>query len=399
MKISRKRQRFSILIASFVIIAMLFAVAKIQSSLSVSAVSDEQSESSEHFIYIFDNGEKTILKSSATTVEDVLKRADIKVDKSDIVEPGLDERINEEDFYINIYRSREVVVLDGNTKKYIKTAATEPETIAKAAGVKLLEADKVEITNYNNLLESGMTTAYNVVRAKTVKINYFGKTVEKRTQAKTVGDFLKELNITRKDSENWISLSDNVKITDGLSLSVYPQGKQTISIEEDLPYGTQTTYDYSVDYGTQTVVSAGENGKKTVTYEIEMKNGQEISRNYISEIITKEPVTEQLTVGMKVVLPPGSHQDWMASAGISASDYGYVNFIIEHESHWNPISKNKSSGATGLCQALPGKKMASAGADWETNPITQLRWCNGYATGRYGSWEKAYQFWISHRWW
>ena len=130
-----------------------------------------------------------------------------------------------------------------------------------------------------------------------------------------------------------------------------------------------------------------------------MRNGQVISRQFVSEVVTQAPIEQQVTIGMKVVLPAGSHEDWMASVGISSSDYGYVNFIIEHESHWNPLSRNTRSGATGLCQALPGSKMASAGADWATNPITQLRWCNGYAVGRYGSWSAAYEFWIKHHWW
>ena len=36
-------------------------------------------------------------------------------------------------------------------------------------------------------------------------------------------------------------------------------------------------------------------------------------------------------------------------------------------------------------QALPGSKMASAGADWRTNPITQINWGIGYIKGRYGT--------------
>jgi hypothetical protein len=43
--------------------------------------------------------------------------------------------------------------------------------------------------------------------------------------------------------------------------------------------------------------------------------------------------------------------------------------------------------------------MASAGADWATNPVTQLKWCNGYAVGRYGSWGAAYNHWLAnHNW-
>ena len=73
--------------------------------------------------------------------------------------------------------------------------------------------------------------------------------------------------------------------------------------------------------------------------------------------------------------------------------------LIEKESGWNPVARNRSSGAYGLCQALPGTKMASAGSDWESNPVTQLKWCNGYAKGRYGSWAAAYSFWQRNHYW
>ena len=95
---------------------------------------------------------------------------------------------------------------------------------------------------------------------------------------------------------------------------------------------------------------------------------------------------------------PTSHEGLMAAAGIASSDYGYVDFIVTHESGWR-VNAYNPSGATGLCQALPGSKMASAGADYLTNPVTQLIWCNSYAVGRYGSWANAHGFWLAHKWW
>lgn len=60
------------------------------------------------------------------------------------------------------------------------------------------------------------------------------------------------------------------------------------------------------------------------------------------------------------------------------------------ESGWNHLAVNPSSGATGIPQALPGDKMASAGADWKTNPQTQIKWGASYIKGRYvdplGAW-------------
>lgn len=97
--------------------------------------------------------------------------------------------------------------------------------------------------------------------------------------------------------------------------------------------------------------------------------------------------------------PSGSKADWMRAAGISDSDFGYVDYIISHESGWNYHAVNRSSGAYGLPQSLPAGKLASAGADWRDNPVTQLRWANNYAVGRYGSWGGAYRFWTVNHWW
>lgn len=95
--------------------------------------------------------------------------------------------------------------------------------------------------------------------------------------------------------------------------------------------------------------------------------------------------------------PTGSHMHWLKQAGIPASQYSAYNYIISHESGWNPKATNSGSGAYGLPQALPGSKMASAGSDWKTNPITQIKWMKKYV-GRYGGIEGAQKFWESHHW-
>jgi len=91
----------------------------------------------------------------------------------------------------------------------------------------------------------------------------------------------------------------------------------------------------------------------------------------------------------------GSPAEWMAAAGIAESDWGFVDYIVKHESGWNPNATNRSSGACGLVQALPCSKVPGNGYD----PVDNLRWGSGYATGRYGSWEGAYNSWIAKGWW
>jgi hypothetical protein len=69
--------------------------------------------------------------------------------------------------------------------------------------------------------------------------------------------------------------------------------------------------------------------------------------------------------------------------GWGMEQYSCLVKLWNRESNWNPIAQNKSSGAYGIPQALPGIKMASAGDDWMTNPETQINWGLGYISGRY----------------
>ena len=75
----------------------------------------------------------------------------------------------------------------------------------------------------------------------------------------------------------------------------------------------------------------------------------------------------------------------VAAQGWGDSEYQCLVLLWNRESQWNPYAENSSSGAYGIPQALPGSKMASAGADWRTNPITQINWGIGYIKGRYGT--------------
>ena len=349
-----------------------------------------------HYITIYDRDEKTTLRSDAATVKEVLDRAEITVSEGDIVEPSLEDIINEDDFKINIYRAREVVTIDGLSRKYFRTAATDPAEIAKAAGIELLPEDIINTVNYSGFLESGMTIAYEIKRAKTVHFTLYGQEIEKRTQADTVADFLKEQNIESNPEINWISLPEDTKIADNIEFKVYMQGKQSFSQEETIPFTERITTDYNMDRGKSEITKAGQNGRKMVTYEIELYNGEEVNRQVISEVVIEAPVQQERTVGAKISLPSGSHEDWMAAAGISSSDYGYVNFIISHESGWRTTASN--GRYFGLYQTSLGRLQAEC-PNWQSDPVCQLRSASNYARGRYGSWSGAYQFWSSHHWW
>lgn len=68
------------------------------------------------------------------------------------------------------------------------------------------------------------------------------------------------------------------------------------------------------------------------------------------------------------------------------------------ESAWNEKAHNSNGGAHGIPQAQPGSKMASAGPNWQTNPVTQIKWGLGYIKSVYGTPCRAWGFWQNHHW-
>jgi len=87
----------------------------------------------------------------------------------------------------------------------------------------------------------------------------------------------------------------------------------------------------------------------------------------------------------------------MAKQIVGSGQFACFSNIVTHESGWRYTASNASSGAYGLVQALPGSKMSTAGADWRTNPATQIKWGLHYMNVRYGSPCDAWSFWqVNH---
>ncbi len=108
----------------------------------------------------------------------------------------------------------------------------------------------------------------------------------------------------------------------------------------------------------------------------------------VEEPVQEAPVEEE-PVEAAPAPPSGSPksiaQSMLGSYGWGQDQWGCLESLWQRESGWNHTAQNPSSGAYGIPQALPGNKMASAGADWQTNPATQISWGLGYISGRYGT--------------
>ena len=86
-----------------------------------------------------------------------------------------------------------------------------------------------------------------------------------------------------------------------------------------------------------------------------------------------------------------------AEAQVKPDEWICLDELWQRESSWQTRQRpqliaNRSSGAYGIPQALPAKKMASAGHDWQFNPKTQVIWGLNYIKERYGNACNALKF-------
>ena len=345
---------------------------------------------------VFENGERIAFKTDATTVKDALSEQNIILAPEDNVEPALDEKLTDTDYSVNIYRASPYLVADGEQRVKVMTAAKTPKKIAEAGGLKIFDEDIILSEISQNPLEDGTFSVLKIQRAKLISVKIFGKTEQIRTQANTIAEFLTEKKI-KLGNQDGVSKNQNEKIKEGDHFEIWRNGKQTLTVEEEIPFETEKIQDASKDVSFREVKTAGENGKKTVTYEIEMRDGVEISRTKITEVEIRAAKKQVEVVGTKVNLPAGSHEDWMAAAGISASDFGYVNFIITKESTWRPTATNGRYYGLYQTSIANLQKHGCTGA-LLNDPICQLKSANIYRT-RYGTWEQAYNAWLRQGWW
>ena len=200
------------------------------------------------YVTFYDDGEKLTVKTDAKTVEEALFRADIIVNQGDIVEPGLASEINADNYFINIYRARPVVVKDGIYEKYLMTASYDMKTIVKEAGLTIYDGDEIQMVPNTNFLEAGVATTYEVSR----------------------------------------------------------NGGRTITEEVEIPFAEETVKDVALEKGKSEVRQLGEVGRKKVYYEVQYVDNVEVSRELKSEEVVVEPVARVVATGAKLAMRPNS---------------------------------------------------------------------------------------------
>ena len=394
--------RHPLVVPSITFVAIVF----VGLAMMVALGATTQGASDNRIVNVYVDEEQQTVITRAKTVEDLLNRLEIKLIPEDIVEPSRDSLIFEDNTQVNVYRARPVDIEDEDRIITVLTAQRAPRMVAAEAGIELHPEDEVRFgRSEEGVLASAAGETLIIDRSQEVQLNVYGVITSVRTTVDTVGELLEEQGITVEEGGTLQPEDRGYLLEDGLLVSVNKEGIKTEADTEKIPYETIRREDSSLTVGESLVKIEGENGERAIVYEISEGEDGEVLRRKIQTVITKKPISRVVSIGTKpatlssCVNVSSEKTALMAAAGISPDDYVYVDFIIHHESTWRPGAVNSSSGAYGLCQSLPASKMASAGSDYLTNPVTQLKWCSGYAKARYGGWQGAYNAWLVQRWW
>jgi resuscitation-promoting factor RpfB len=448
-------------------------------------------------------------------VRGALADAGFPLSAHDDVTPAPNKSVRE-GLAIHLIRGRLLVLtVDGKLLNQWVAAATVGDALAQLG---------FDTSAYSSLPASETLplapTPITVRTAKSVTLIRAGKSDSIESTAPSVGALLAEQGI-RVGPNDVLSMPASTPLTDLMTITWKQVRHQTVTTQLSIPFDTTWQDDPSQPDGDSTVVTAGVPGSRTVTYDVLLVDGKEMSRNARSDVVTAPPVTQVVSVGTKVeasrpaaqpaatepkpaatttpkpatatattptshpvatpaprpttkpaprpvvtpvakppvtlvtkpvaepvkpvtpkpvapkpvvpkpsaprpaplpppkptpppapkpapkpapttviVVTPGSAQaiakSMMGTYGWNTtSQFSCLVNLWNGESGWRWNATNPSSGAYGIPQAWPANKMATAGADWRTNPRTQIRWGMGYIKGRYGTPCAAWSAWLS----
>ncbi len=361
-----------------------------------------------YIVYVNHDHELQTVPTNEPTVGDLLTKLNIKLNQGDVVEPSLNTSITQDNFHVNVYRAVPVEIIEGGQKTFTFSAAATPRAVAEQAGVKVYPEDYVSSKPTTDFVSQQSIAKQIIINPATpVNLNVYGTPTVVRTHAQTVAEFLADEHIVMAAGDS-IQPASSTPVTPNMQIFLLHQGMSIQTVAQTIPMPIQTIEDKSLTFGTNAIRQQGSPGQELITYEV-LSNG---TKQIIQTVVTQQPVAEIIAQGQAVQIP-GDKTAVMAEAGIPSGDYAYVNYIVSNESGWCPT---KLQGEVGYCpgyvpssipsylgyglgQATPGYKMAPFGGDWESNPVTQLRWATSYADSKYGSWAGAYNFWYNHHYW
>ena len=329
------------------------------------------------------DGQDRRVHTSAADVRGVLQAAHINVGEHDLIAPDLGSSVADGDAVVVRRGHLLHLLVDGVARDVWVNAASVDEALNQ------LGYGSEALVSVSRATRLDSATSLSVTSTKLITFRVDGKTVRVLSAGPTVRQALDQAKL-RLAPHDQISAKVTSPLRDRQVITIHRVVYKYSVVRQDVPFDVIRQNDPNRAAGSSAVLSAGRTGVKQVTYQLRYVDGKLVARVIYDDRVIDSPVSQRTAVGTKQAPAASSGSAQQIAAGmVSARGWGNDQFnclvsLWNKESGWRTDAYNPS-GAYGIPQALPGSKMASAGADWQTNASTQISWGLGYIASVYGT--------------
>jgi resuscitation-promoting factor RpfB len=255
---------------------------------------------SSRVVSLFHDGQKKVFTTDAKTVKDALERAGVSLSEGDIVEPKADADLTDGFFYINVFRARPVIVVDGQTVRRLMSPYESPKLIAQSAGLTVYPEDRFVTGVVTDFVGDQIVgERVEIDRATPIEVLVDGKLLTLRSHEASLGDVLRQNRISLGEKDTVLPELDTPTVP-GLRVTITRVTEVTTTKLETLPRSHKTISDPGLYIGQNRVVDEGKDGSREVTYKIQYHNGVEVNRQTLKIDKQVNPVTKVVAKGTKI---------------------------------------------------------------------------------------------------
>ena len=212
---------------------------------------------------------------------------------------------------IEIRHAVQLTISDNGDHSIISTTAQTVGDALFEAGITLYLTDSVSPSADTAITQD---MGIRIERAIPIQLIVDGVTVDGRTNADTVDEVLTEMNAPLFGLDYVIPAGDT-PVTENMSIEIVRVTEEVLTTTETLPYETTYQADASMNLDDKATIQAGQAGSQETSTRVRYENGIEVSRELESTTLVESPVNEVIAYGTNIVLntietPQGTRQYW-----------------------------------------------------------------------------------------
>lgn len=342
------------------------------------------------------DGQDRQVHTSAHDVRGVLAAAHVAVGAHDLVAPDLSSAVRDGS-QIVVNRGHLLnLSVDGHARSLWVNASSVDEALKQLG----FGTENLVSVSRSKRLDAG-PTRLSITSPKTVTFKVDGKALTVSSLGPTVRQALIEAHV-RMSSTDRTSVPSTTALRANQVITIQRVKYATKLEQVSLPFDSVRQQDATMLNGKSTVLTQGRPGVERISYQLLYIDGKLAGKVVKNRVVLRAPVNQVTRFGTKELPAPvvapvapaapvasGGDPQSIAAGMVSARGWGGDQFsclvsLWNKESGWRTNAANPS-GAYGIPQALPGSKMSSAGADWQTSASTQITWGLNYIAGVYGT--------------